>query len=851
MKPLVGPYLSYPLSVSGSIAAFSALLVGGAPLTVATFVPVAMVAAFLMFLEARDPERPDWRPRASDLGSDTAFITLIQVILPRALTALTVLYASGWMHQHAASGWWRHDWPLAGQVVAMVLVVDFTRYWLHRACHRFGFLWRLHEVHHSPDILYTLNVGRFHPLEKLLHWSLDTVPFLLLGVAPAVFAGYFLIYAVNGLFQHSNVRLRCGWLNYVVAGAELHRWHHARDSRRSACNFSNTTAVWDLVFGTWYLPRRGFVDAVGIADLNYPKGVLSQMLAPFRRRDPQRLSRSLSAQFADLLLGLHLRLTLIIEGRRIVAALRDPMRVQRALLSRIVRANRDTTFGREHAFGRITDHASFARQVPVRDFEGLRPYVDAAIERGERALTIEQPVHYVRTSGTTGKAKDIPLTQSHLKALRRIHEAAVAMQFRICPEAFSGGILAIVSPAFEGRFPSGAPFGSASGVVAGNTPSVVRDKFVVPAAVMSIEDCHVKYLLILRLALARPDLSYIATANPSTLLMLGQLYREHESALIGDLRSGGFFLRDRVPEAVWAAVASRLQPCPERANELARGRSRSGEARIADLWPSLKLVGTWTCASAGVAVAALRRELPSRTRILDLGYIASEFRGTITLGRRAGSGCPTAHAHFFEFVERERWDRGDPEFLTLDRIRKGIDYYILVTTPSGLYRYFINDLVRVRGFLHKMPLLSFAQKGKGVTNITGEKLYEAQVLDAVRAAAAQQGLASRFVMMLADEDLRRYRLYLEVGAGSAMRAAELARAVDARLGEINVEYRAKRASGRLGPLSASFLATGTAEAYKRYCVAAGQREGQFKTVALAYRREFGFELEGCVGQVAA
>jgi len=851
MKPLAGPYLWYPLSVSGSIAAFSVLLAGGAPLTVATFAPVMAVAAVLMVLEARDPERLDWRPRASDLGNDTAFITLIQVILPRALTALAVLYAAAWTHELAASEWWPHDWPLAGQIVAMVLIVDFARYWLHRACHRFGFLWRLHKVHHSPDILYTLNVGRFHPLEKLLHWSLDTVPFLLLGVAPAVLAGYFLIYAVNGLFQHSNVRLRFGWLNYVVAGAELHRWHHARDPRHAAHNFSNTTAVWDLVFGTWYLSRRRVVDAVGIADRGYPKDILSQMLAPFRRSDRQRSSRSLSAQFGDLLLGLHLRLALIIEGRRIAAALRDPMRAQRRLLARIVSANRDTRFGREHGFGRITDHASFTRQVPVRDFEGLRLYVDAAIERGEPALTIEQPVHYMRTSGTTGRAKDIPLTKTHLKALRRIHQASVAMQFRICPEAFSGGILAIVSPAIEGTLRNGAPFGSASGVVAGNTPSVVRDKFVVPAAVMSIEDCHVKYLLILRLALSRPDLSYIATANPSTLLMLSQLYRDHESALIDDLRTGGFFLGDRVPAPVWAEVASRLQACPERANELARRRFRSSGTRIADLWPSLKLVGTWTCASAGVAVAALRRELPSRTRILDLGYIASEFRGTITLGRRAGSGCPTVHAHFFEFVERERWDRGDPEFLTLDRIRKGLDYYILVTTPSGLYRYFINDLVRVRGFLHRMPLLSFVQKGKGVTNITGEKLYEAQVLEAVRAAAAQQGLASRFVMMLADEELRCYRLYLEVGAESLMRVAELARVVDAGLGEINVEYRAKRASGRLGALRAGLLTTGTAEAYKRYCVAAGQREGQFKTVALAYRREIGFDLEGCVERAAA
>ncbi|HEX9180631.1 MAG TPA: GH3 auxin-responsive promoter family protein, partial [Burkholderiales bacterium] len=242
-------------------------------------------------------------------------------------------------------------------------------------------------------------------------------------------------------------------------------------------------------------------------------------------------------------------------------------------------------------------------------------------------------------------------------------------------------------------------------------------------------------------------------------------------------------------------------------------------------------------------VEALRRELSPRTRILELGYVASEFRGTITIGRRAGSGMPTLDTHFFEFVERDRWDRGDPKYLTLDRIRKGRDYYILVTTPSGLYRYFINDLVRVRGFLRRMPLLQFVQKGKGVTNITGEKLYESQVLAAVRAALAGLGEAPRFVMMLADEEARSYRLYVEAGPGLKPDAARLAGAVDAGLKGLNVEYAAKRESGRLGAPVAAWLAPGTGDAYKERCVARGQREGQFKTVALAYRRSFDFDLQ--------
>jgi hypothetical protein len=297
-----------------------------------------------------------------------------------------------------------------------------------------------------------------------------------------------------------------------------------------------------------------------------------------------------------------------------------------------------------------------------------------------------------------------------------------------------------------------------------------------------------------------------------------------------------------VPAAVQSEIRGRLAPHAERADTLAALQTGQG-ARLADLFPSLKLVVTWTCASAGIAVDALRRELSPRTRILELGYLSSEFRGTITLGRRAGSGLPTCESHFFEFVERDKWDRGEPEFLTLDRLSKGVDYYIIVTTPSGLYRYFINDLVRVTGFLHAMPLLKFLQKGKGVTNITGEKLYEAQVLSAVRDAVTQAGLEARFVMALADEVSRCYRLYVEPGAGAKPSADSFAETVDRRLQELNVEYHAKRESGRLGALAAAWLASGTGEAYKKFCVDLGQREGQFKTIALAYRRSFAFDLE--------
>ncbi len=278
-------YIWYPALFAASIVTFEVLLAAGFPPAGAVYPPIIVAGLAILVLEYKFPERQDWRPQWRDVKADAAFMTVVQVLLPRALAVFALIGIADMRHDPAQGGIWPSYWSIAAQVVLMILVVDFLRYWLHRICHTSNMLWRLHEVHHSPDILYTLNVGRFHPLEKMLHFSLDTVPFLLLGVGPEVIAGYFLAYSVNGFFQHSNIRLRYGFLNYLVGSAETHRWHHARNPKTAHCNFGNTTIVWDLLFGTWYLPRDGRALDIGIPDRNYPKGFLDQMVTPFRKKN--------------------------------------------------------------------------------------------------------------------------------------------------------------------------------------------------------------------------------------------------------------------------------------------------------------------------------------------------------------------------------------------------------------------------------------------------------------------------------------------------------------------------------------------------------------------------------------
>ena len=131
---------------------------------------------------------------------------------------------------------------------------------------------------------------------------------------------------------------------------------------------------------------------------------------------------------------------------------------------------------------------------------------------------------------------------------------------------------------------------------------------------------------------------------------------------------------------------------------------------------------------------------------MELGYQATEVRGTMAVDLNTSAALPALHHHFFEFVEQSAWDAGSRSCLTLDQLEDGRQYYVIVTTAAGLYRYFMNDLLAVEGRLHETPLLRFVQKGRGVTNMTGEKLYEAQAIAAVQQGARALGFEPAFFL---------------------------------------------------------------------------------------------------------
>ena len=542
-----------------------------------------------------------------------------------------------------------------------------------------------------------------------------------------------------------------------------------------------------------------------------------------------------------------LRLALIAASgrhhRELLRACETPASTQEALLRRIMGDNSTTVFGKDHGFGSIAGFADYQRAVPVQTYEEVRGHVERQELSGEPCLTTERPVYYNRTSGTVAEPKNIPLTKDGLARIQRLQRlAAYALSRRT--SALGGKVFVVSGAAHEGTMPAGTPYGSASGLLYASQGALLRRRYVLPASVSDIADYDARYLAMAVLGAADDSVTSMATANPSTFVRLMAVLNENAETVL-DAVAAGRLPADCISAGVASAGDVSFPADKNRAAQLRRRLESAGQLTYADIWPHLRAVVTWTGGSCGLAVQRLEPLLTPECPVFELGYLASEVSGTVNIDPIRKSCVATLTDNFFEFAERDEWeslasdtDRG-LRTCALSELETGHDYYVIVTTADGLYRYDMNDIVRVTGWVGSTPVLSFIQKGKGVTSITGEKLYESQVIEAVTAQVAASGAISPFFIMLADPVESSYTLFLEL-AGAADGDAGLATRIDEALRNANVEFDAKRASGRLVPLAIRRLTDGTGEAYRRQRVADGQRDVQFKYLHLQYRDECSF-----------
>jgi len=292
-RPLTG--LSRPVAAAGFPVLVTAT-VGGALVAITRGVDPNLATAPMIFgayvvlavSERLLPWHRTWLHSQGDLRTDIGLAltngALGGVLTPALLVASATLGVA--LSDRLGVGLWPVEWPLLAQLALALVVAELVEYSVHRMMHEIPWLWRFHATHHSSPRLYWLNAARFHPIDLFLVGTVKLVPVALLGAGLPVFALVNLFSAVHGAYQHANLPVRLGPLNWIFSMTELHRWHHSKDVEEANNNYGGNLIVWDVIFGTRYLPTdRDPPEQIGIDALpRFPMGFWANLAAPFRWR---------------------------------------------------------------------------------------------------------------------------------------------------------------------------------------------------------------------------------------------------------------------------------------------------------------------------------------------------------------------------------------------------------------------------------------------------------------------------------------------------------------------------------------------------------------------------------------
>ena len=531
------------------------------------------------------------------------------------------------------------------------------------------------------------------------------------------------------------------------------------------------------------------------------------------------------------------------SAKRFEKATQDPVGVQNQKLLGLVRKNADTEYGRRYGFSSIKTIKDYQQQVPVITYEDIKADMEKVVSGAKKVFTAEDPVMFAQTSGTTGDPKYVPVTptcrgREHSDQMRTWTYHALQSH----RDLFEGKVVSLVSPAIEGYTPSGIPFGSTSGHIYKNMPGFVRRAYSIPYEIFEIADYGAKYYAIMRISLEH-DVRFLATANPSTVLKMCEKAHEHSEEIIKDINDGTLSQSLVIEPQIRKTLEKAMRSNPDRARELQEARSRrSGVLKPFDYWSKLSLIGCWKGGTVGHYLEKFpewfspegTREIPVR----DWGYLSSEARCSVPLSDEGSMGALTIATNFFEFVEvkdleSKRDDCSAWHFLSVGELEEGKEYYIFVTTTGGLYRYDINDVVKVVGYYNQTPQIVFLRKGRGMTNITGEKVSVNQIITAFQNASQETGAIPDHFKAEADSMNSRYIFRVEFTTQVDPETQKrFLKGLDHHLKGINIEYKTKRDSQRLKAPVLHVMKEGWYERGRKQQVESGMRAFQAKTQLL-------------------
>ena len=322
----------------------------------------------------------------------------------------------------------------------------------------------------------------------------------------------------------------------------------------------------------------------------------------------------------------------------------NPLDFQKKIFYNLIKEATDTDFGKDHNFHKIKDYTDFQAEVPVRDYEGLRPYVEKMLSGKASVLWPGKPLYYAKTSGTTSGVKYIPLSKASMPThIRAARDALLNYIYKTGNADFVEGkqIFLQGSPILEKT--KGINYGRLSGIVAHYVPKYLQKSRMPSWEINCIEDWETKVDAIVEETFSE-NMSLIA-GIPSWVQMYFEKLIERSNLPVGEMfKNFSLFVYGGVNYEPYRPLFEKLI-----------GR----KVDSIELFP----------ASEGFFAY---QDVPGE-------------RGLLLL---------VDNGIFYEFIKVDNFREKDPKRYSLGQVELGINYVLILSTTAGLWGYNIGDTVK-------------------------------------------------------------------------------------------------------------------------------------------------------------
>lgn len=445
--------------------------------------------------------------------------------------------------------------------------------------------------------------------------------------------------------------------------------------------------------------------------------------------------------------------------------------VQLKILHNIIHTNRNTMFGINHHFSHIDSYEDFTAKVPITDYDYYSDYIKSICSGSSNMLTAERVKLMEPTSGSVSGTKLIPYTSSLQCDFKKGIYPWLYDLYANNRALLRGNAYWSLSPASDAAYNCSIPVGFMNdSQYLGIIGRLIERSMSVPSSAASVKDIEQWKLITCAYLLSDRHLRFISVWNPQFLTVLLEYMHNNRDDLLYLIQN------DR-----------RFHVSSERMHAL-RNICMKSNLDFCQIWPELKIVSCWTEALSALALPPLQQLMP-HVEIQPKGLIATEAFVSFPL---TGYGnVLSVMSHFFEFM-----DNGGQVFRA-EQLIEGNEYTVIVTTSGGLYRYNLDDRVKITGYYNKLPVMEFMGRNNTVLDFFGEKLHESFVFNAIRDNVLNQ-YSTGFIAFIPRPG-KTFRYALHIGSIDSIQIEKLENAMDKAL-SANFHYRHARNIGQIGKL---------------------------------------------------